>query len=75
MDEMQANLREVEATIAQNDAALAAQIEVLTARITAVESALASVAPATTVFEINADGNLSGVRLTGTPAASSRRYG
>lgn len=74
MDEMQsalASISSVETVSAQRDAALAAQIDVLSARLQAVEQAIGSVATATAVFEINADGNLTGVRLAGMPAAPS----
>lgn len=74
MDEMQsalASISSVETVSAQRDAALASQIDVLSARLEAVEQALGSALPATAVFEINADGNLTSVRLAGTPAAPS----
>lgn len=61
----------IDCAAAERDAALAAEIAMISVRLSAVESAIADMTRATVAFEINADGNLTGVRPIERPDARS----
>lgn len=61
----------IDCATAERDAALAAQIALLSVRLSVVEGAIEDMTRATVAFEINADGNLTGVRPIERPDALS----